>query len=122
MQLTKMKRLDIIIETASRSEILDIVKNSGATGYTLYPEVDGEGMRESREDIGFVHPHKNTGIFVIGPEPVNCEAGPFHLDGAGTGDVTIFSTRDTFDYGPMNISTTAVLREFRVEMDSGSEK
>lgn len=73
MQLTKMKRLDIIIETASRGEILNIIKNSGATGYTLYPEVDGEGMRESREDIGFVHPHKNTGIFVIGPEPVISE-------------------------------------------------
>jgi hypothetical protein len=68
-----MKRLDIIIETAKRDEILDIIRQSGATGYTLYPELDGEGMRESREDIGFAHPHKNTGIFVIGPEPVIIE-------------------------------------------------
>lgn len=70
MQLTRMKRLDIIIETAKRDQIIDIIKQSDATGYTLYPEVDGEGMRESREDIGFAYPHKNTGIFVIGPEGV----------------------------------------------------
>jgi nitrogen regulatory protein PII len=73
MQLAKMKRLDIIIETAKRDEIIDMIRQSGATGYTLYPEVDGEGMRESREDIGFSHPHRNAGIFVIGPEPVIME-------------------------------------------------
>ncbi|MBW2055895.1 MAG: hypothetical protein JRH07_18995 [Deltaproteobacteria bacterium] len=73
MQLAKMKRLDIIIETAERDEFIDIIKKSGATGYTLYSEVDGEGMRESRADIGFAHPHKNTGIFVIAPERVIME-------------------------------------------------
>ncbi len=30
-------------------------------------------MRESREDIGFVHPSKNVGIFLIGPEDVVME-------------------------------------------------
>jgi len=73
MQLHRMKRLDIIIETAERDRIIDVIKSSGATGYTLFSEVDGEGMRESREDIGFAHPHKNTGIFVIGPEKVIME-------------------------------------------------
>lgn len=73
MQLTKMKRLDIIIETAEREKFIDIIKDSGATGYTLCSQMDGEGMRESREDIGFAHPHKNTGIFVLGPEPVIVE-------------------------------------------------
>jgi len=73
MQLTTMKRLDIIIETAERDEIIDIIKRCGATGYTLYSEVDGEGMRESRADIGFAHSHKTTGIFVIGPEAVVIE-------------------------------------------------
>ena len=70
MQLTKMKRLDIIIETAKRDQVIDIIKESDATGYTFYPEVDGEGMRQSREDISFAHAHKNTGVFVIGPDPV----------------------------------------------------
>lgn len=73
MQLYKMKRLDIIIETAQREKIIDIVKESGATGYTVYGGVDGEGMRESREDIGFDYTHKNVSIFVIGPEDLIME-------------------------------------------------
>ncbi len=73
MKLSKMKRLDIIIETAQRDKVIDIIKESGATGYTVYEVLDGEGMRESREDIGFVHPSKNVGIFLIGPEDVVME-------------------------------------------------
>jgi len=68
MQFHRMKKLDIIIESAQRERLIEIIKESGATGYTIYGNVDGEGMRESREDIGFDHTHKNVGVFVIGPE------------------------------------------------------
>ncbi len=70
MQLHKMKKLDIIIETAQRDKIIEIIKESGATGYTVYTEVDGEGMRESRDDVGFTYPTRNVGFFVIGPKEV----------------------------------------------------
>lgn len=70
MQLHQMKKLDIIIETSQRERIIDIIGESDATGYTMYEDVTGEGMRESREDVGFTYPTKNVGIFVIGPEDV----------------------------------------------------
>jgi len=68
MQLYKMKRLDIVVETSQREEIIDIIRKCGVTGYTMYGDVDGEGMRESRDDIGFGYPNKNVAILVIGPE------------------------------------------------------
>ncbi|NIQ37013.1 MAG: hypothetical protein GTN81_00255 [Proteobacteria bacterium] len=70
MQLHTMKKLDIIVETSQRETIIDIIKDSGATGYTMYGDVNGEGMRESRDDFSFTYTAKNTGIFVIGPEDV----------------------------------------------------
>ena len=65
--------MDIIIESAQRERLIEIIRESGATGYTIYGDVDGEGMRESREDIGFDRPHKNVGVFVIGPEDLIME-------------------------------------------------
>ena len=77
---------------------------------SFFAESDDEG----REIVVKWNDGPDIGNFVIGPEPVKCEIGPFHLDGAGTGEVTIWSTRDAFDYGPLTISTTAVLSDFRV--------
>lgn len=68
MQLYKMKRLDIVVETSQREKVIDIIRKSGVTGYTMYGDVNGEGMRESRDDIGFGYTNKNVAIFVIGPE------------------------------------------------------
>lgn len=73
MNLHTMKKLDIIIETAQREKIIEMIKDSGATGYTMYGDVNGEGMRESRDDFSFTYETKNVGIFVIGPEEVIME-------------------------------------------------
>ena len=73
MERHTMKKLDIIIETGQRDRVIEIIRESGVTGYTVYGDVNGEGMRESREDIGFDHTHKNVGIFVIGPEDLIME-------------------------------------------------
>ncbi|MCE5249561.1 glycosyltransferase family 39 protein [bacterium] len=51
---------------------------------------------------------------IIGPSPVTCEAGPFHLDGGATGEITIRCAREAFKYGPDSIETQAVLSDFRV--------
>jgi nitrogen regulatory protein PII len=67
-----MKKLDIVIESSQRENVIDIIKECGATGYTIY-DVNGEGMRESRDDISFNHMTKNVGVFVIGPEAVIME-------------------------------------------------
>jgi len=47
---------------------------------------------------------------------VKYEVGPFHLDSAGKGNVSIWSKREAYEWGPMKISTTAVLSDFRVVM------
>lgn len=73
MQLYTMKKLDIVIETSQREKVIDIIRKSGVTGYTMYGDVNGEGMRESRDDIGFGYANKNVGIFVIGPEDLITE-------------------------------------------------
>ncbi|NIS60199.1 MAG: hypothetical protein GTO13_05700 [Proteobacteria bacterium] len=70
MQLHKMKKLDIVIETAQREKIIEIIQESDATGYTIYSNVDGEGMRECRDDVSFTYTTKNVKFFVIGPEEV----------------------------------------------------
>lgn len=67
-----------------------------------------------------------AGKFAIGPEPASCTVRNLHLDANGTGELTIWSTRDTFMYGveiyrsdgrKVNVPVNAVLFDFRVEVN-----
>jgi len=64
-----------------------------------------------------------TGQFEIGSEPVRCTVRNLNLDPGGTGELTVWSTREEFIYRieisgrPANLPTTAVLSDFRIEIN-----
>ena len=73
-----------------------------------------ESDDEGREIVVKWNDGPDAGTFVIGPEPVKCEVGPFHVDGGSAGEISIWSSRETFKYGPDSLATSAVLSDFRV--------
>ncbi len=73
-----------------------------------------ESDDEGREIVVKWNDGPDAGTFVIGPAPVKCEVGPFHVDGGGEGEISIWSSREAFIYGPDSLATSAVLSDFRV--------
>jgi len=72
---------------------------------------DSARVLETRWNDGRV-----VGSFTIGPEITPCQTGPFHLDGGGTGILSIWSTREAYGYsmGGDKIPAMGTLRNFRV--------
>lgn len=67
----RLKKLDVVVESERLQDVLDIIQNSGAKGYTIYEISSGEGKREIRQDImAYQYPYKSTGLYVIAPEDV----------------------------------------------------
>ena len=73
-----------------------------------------ESDDEGREIVVKWNNGPDAGTFVIGPEPVKCVVGLFHVDGGSAGEISIWSSREAFKYGPDSLATSAVLSDFRV--------
>ncbi|MBN1294454.1 MAG: glycosyltransferase family 39 protein [Candidatus Latescibacteria bacterium] len=73
-----------------------------------------ESDDEGRELVVKWNDGPDAGNYVIGPDPVTCEAGPFHIDGGSAGELSIWSKREVFKYGPDSLATSAILSDFRV--------
>jgi PII-like signaling protein len=54
MNLSIRKRLSIIVENAYRKQIVDLIKDSGAGGFTIYKGMEGTGNRGIRGDSGML--------------------------------------------------------------------
>lgn len=70
MNLDNKKRISIIVENAYRDQIIDLIKEAGAGGLTIYKGMDGTGNRGIRGDSGMLSEfYANVEIVSItGPE------------------------------------------------------
>ena len=70
MKLFTKKRISVIVENAYKDQIVDLIKNSGASGFTVYKGMEGTGRRGIRGDSGMLSEfYANIEIVSItGPE------------------------------------------------------
>ncbi len=70
MELATKKRLSVIVENAYRDQIVDLIKEAGAGGFTIYKGMEGTGHRGIRGDSGMLGEfYANIEIISItGPE------------------------------------------------------
>ncbi|MFK7789763.1 MAG: transcriptional regulator [Phycisphaeraceae bacterium] len=54
-----VKRLEIVIDAAHTPELVRVVKNAGAPGYTLLRDVQGSGDRGERAGDGLSNVYRN---------------------------------------------------------------
>lgn len=54
-----VKRLEIVIDAAHTPELLRVIKNAGAPGYTLLRDVQGSGDRGDRSGDGLSNVYRN---------------------------------------------------------------
>jgi PII-like signaling protein len=52
VQLFNKKRISIIVEGAYRDAVLELVENSGASGFTVYTGIYGKGRHGIKENRG----------------------------------------------------------------------
>jgi len=65
-----VKRLEIVAHSVELPELLDIVEQAGASGYTVIREVQGKGGRGLRSNDTVTDVFKNSYILVACPADV----------------------------------------------------
>ncbi len=63
-----LKRVEIVIEAIEESKVIQILKEVGIDGYTVYHHVGGSGQRGDRDSLAFGDKFENV-AFVIACEP-----------------------------------------------------
>ncbi len=61
----KMKKVEIVIEAVMLKEVVTIVDEAGAGGYTILPAVTGRGHRGHRSGFGLTNVFQNTMVFTL---------------------------------------------------------
>ncbi len=61
----KMKKVEIVIEAVMLEEVLAIIDQAGAGGYTILPSVTGRGHRGHRSGFGLTNVFQNTMVFTL---------------------------------------------------------
>lgn len=64
-----IQRIEIVIGAAHTPELLDAVKQSGATGYTLIRDVQGSGDRGERLGDELSDVYRNCYLLIAADEP-----------------------------------------------------
>lgn len=54
MQLYKKKKISIIVERCYKFKVLSITDEAGASGYTLYNNIEGRGSHGAMSDYGLL--------------------------------------------------------------------
>jgi len=108
--VNKLEKLVRLLRQGGKVTAVNLSDEPVDFSVSFYAESDDT----NREIVTKWNNGSDAGNFLIGPAPVKCETGPFHLDGNGTGALTIWSTRGAFRYGPDSLATTAVLSDFRI--------
>jgi len=70
MQLFDKKRISIIVETTFRNKVLQLLVESGASGYTIYDQISGKGEHGIRSGQGELKAMGNVEIVSITSEQV----------------------------------------------------
>lgn len=68
--MEKMKKVEIVVDRIHLSTIIEIIDNSGASGYTVIPDVQGRGDRGVMSADELTDVFKNSYIFVICPDNI----------------------------------------------------
>ena len=68
VQLYRKKRIEIIVEAARASAVIEMIEKAGARGYTLVPQVSGKGNRGIRGEAHLSDVFRNVLIIVIASE------------------------------------------------------
>ena len=66
----RRKRVEIIVERARVAAILDRIRQLGATGYTMIPDVSGQGHRGMMGGGEVFDVYRSVMILTIAPEDV----------------------------------------------------
>ena len=61
----KMKKVEIVIEAVMLQQVLSIIDQAGAGGYTVLPSVTGRGHRGHRTGIGISNVFHNAMVFTL---------------------------------------------------------
>ena len=61
----KMKKVEIVIEAVMLKEVISIIDQAGAGGYTILPSVTGRGHRGPRSGFGLTNVFHNTMVFTL---------------------------------------------------------
>ncbi|MBX2850501.1 MAG: hypothetical protein KTR15_02000 [Phycisphaeraceae bacterium] len=65
-----VKRLEIVIDAAHTPELVRVVKQAGAPGYTLLRDVQGSGDRGERSGDGLSNVYRNCYLVTAVPEDI----------------------------------------------------
>lgn len=63
-----IKRIEIVIDAAHTPELIKAVKAAGATGYTLFRDVQGSGDRGDRLGDGLGNVYRNCYLLIAADE------------------------------------------------------
>jgi PII-like signaling protein len=70
MQLYKKKKVEIVAEAVLQQQILKMIEDEGAKGYTVIPEAFGKGHRGVRNEAHVSNVFINVLIIVIAEERI----------------------------------------------------
>lgn len=65
MRLHRKKKVEIVTDTSMRDEVARLLMDHGATGYTLLPEVSGQGSRGVRDSDDIFDVFSNVQFTVV---------------------------------------------------------
>ena len=61
----RMKKVEIVIEAVMLQQVLSVIDQAGAGGYTVLPSVTGRGHRGHRAGIGLSNVFHNAMVFTL---------------------------------------------------------
>lgn len=64
-QLYRKKKIEIVVEAARASAIIEMIESAGAKGYSIVPNVSGKGNRGVRDEGHISDVFRNVLIVVI---------------------------------------------------------
>ena len=70
VQLTPMKRVEIVVEAIKLQQVLKVIDHAGASGYTVLPSVTGRGHRGQRAGGALTDLFKNSIVITLVDEAV----------------------------------------------------
>ncbi|HEX9757058.1 MAG TPA: P-II family nitrogen regulator [Nitrospiria bacterium] len=69
-RLQTIKKLEIVIETIKLDQVIQIIEEAGASGYTILPSVTGRGTRGQRLGGGLTDVFKNAMVITLVDEAI----------------------------------------------------
>lgn len=71
----RMKKVEIVIEAVMLQQVVSIIDQAGAGGYTIVPSVTGRGHRGHRGGFGLTNVFHNAMVFTLVDEAAAAQIG-----------------------------------------------